>query len=219
MRHLAPLTVLLPALSLSSGCCIAGISGVATGVTGTAARISGASGASTAGAASGSSNSGNSSSSSGGTGTRSSTGTSGGRSGGASTGTMTAKIPRPVPIAPLFLLDAGPDTVFGPVSIAVVPGPGGEGLAKLGYSRGDGGQFGIMLQTLSADAGAIGEALEIATTGVRLEAPIGRRGSDLLPAVAPKCQCCRRRESDGGVLGGLRRRNHESSSPVVSDHV
>jgi hypothetical protein len=162
MKRLARLTVLLPTLALPAGCCLQSITGLTTGMIGTSA--------SSAAAASSGGTTGGSGSSSGTTGGTSSGGSSG-TSGGSSTGKMTVPIPTPTRLEPLVLLDAGPDVVFGPVSIAAVPGPAGEGLAKLAYSRGDGGQFGIMLQTLSADAGAIGEALEVATTGIRLEPP------------------------------------------------
>ncbi len=65
----------------------------------------------------------------------------------------------------MLLLDAGPDTVFGPVAIAAVPASG-FGAAKLVYSAGDGGQYGVMVQTLANDGSPVGAPTLVAATNL-----------------------------------------------------
>jgi len=161
------------ALSALGGCCLTSITGFGTAGPGT----SGSTGGKSPSSAASSSAAGSTGASSSGTGSgarttggTSSAGTSsGGTSGGA---TMSGASTGSISTAPAaLLLDAGADTIFGPVAIAVVPEPSGVGAARLVYSVGDGGQFGIMLQSITGDGGPLGVPIQIGTTQLSLSSP------------------------------------------------
>jgi hypothetical protein len=124
------------------GCCLSEIHGIAT--TGSSGGES-STGATNSGTAAGSGTAGSSSGA-----------TSGGATSGTS-GSTTGALP------PAVLLDAGANTIFGPVAMAAIP-DGGNEVARLVYAEGDGGQFGIMLETLDALGRPLGAALQLATT-------------------------------------------------------
>ena len=144
-----------------AGCCRTSINGFGTagpgmGGSGSTGGTSASSAASSTGVASTTSS-----------GTGSAAGTTGGTTSGTTTGGLRV------------------DTIFGPVAIAVVPGPSDVGAARLAYSVGDGGQFGIMLQTLAGDGGLLGDPLQVATTGVWWGTADGGEPSILYPVAPP----------------------------------
>ncbi len=137
------------------GCFSTNIHGIATGGTDTGGGSTGV--VATGSAAGSGSATGGTSTGSGGSG---SSGTSSGGTSGTTGTTGTAIVTPPLGL----LLDAGTETIFGPVALAVEPN-GGSQDARLAYSEVDGGQYGIMLLTLDSQGRPIGNALQLATTG------------------------------------------------------
>jgi len=122
------------ALSLTlAGCCLT------TQVTGQTAGAQGSGGSSS------------STGSAAGPGTTGSTTAAASSTGGSSSGTTGGSSTGPT-LAPILLLDAGEDVVFGPVSIVGgLNGPSSGG-ARLAYSMSDGGPFNVYLQGFSDEA-------------------------------------------------------------------
>jgi hypothetical protein len=160
-----------------AGCCLSSISGFGTAGPGTSGSgFSGGRSASSATSSTGAASVGASSS-----GTGSGAGNVGSSSGGTSSGTTTSGTGTSGTTTGLTPVD----TIFGPVAIAAVPAPSDLGAARLVYSKGDGGQFGIMLQSLAGDGGPLGDPLQVATTGVWWGSADGGEPSILYPVAPP----------------------------------
>jgi hypothetical protein len=149
----------VPLIAALGGCCLSFSTGLVTAGSGVnGSSIAG--GTAAAATSSGISASTSAGSSSGGTIGNTTGGSTGatGTTGGSSTGTP--------PLAPLLLMDAGPDTVFGPVALAQIPSPSSVGAARLAYSVGDGGQYDVLVQTFGGDGGEVGAPVSLAMTGM-----------------------------------------------------
>ncbi len=175
--RLAVLAGSLAALAGIQGCCLTSVSGFSGETTGAGAGSSGTTGSSgrssvatgtTAGAATGSTTATATGRATAETATGTATGTTGGSSGGSSVTTGSSTGFPLVTLLPTLLIDAGANDVFGPVAITAVP-DSGFGAAKLTYSIGDGGQYGVMVQALAGDGSPEGASSLIAVTGLKVD--------------------------------------------------